>query len=109
MILIKRLEKPFTDAQRCNFIVEENHNKGYEIKETDNAIESWGMDEDEIANLQKNNCIEDILKELNDLDLKSIRAIRSNDEEYIEKYENRAIELRKELQELQGAKNDITI
>lgn len=33
-----RLNKPYTDKQRADFIVENNHNFGYEIKETDDAL-----------------------------------------------------------------------
>lgn len=32
------LKKPYTDKQRCDFIVENNHNKGYEIQETEEAL-----------------------------------------------------------------------
>ena len=43
---------------------------------------------------------QEIYKLLDELDLKSIRAIRTSDEEYIEKYEQEAQELREELREL---------
>ena len=42
----------------------------------------------------------EILKELDELDLKSIRAIRDNDEEYIAQYAAQAEALREELREL---------
>ena len=32
------LNKPYTDKQRADFIVENNHNKGYEIQETEEAL-----------------------------------------------------------------------
>lgn len=32
------LNKPYTDKQRADFIVEYNHNKGYEIQETEEAL-----------------------------------------------------------------------
>lgn len=32
------LLKPYTNKQRIDFIVEYNHNKGYEIKEADEAL-----------------------------------------------------------------------
>ncbi len=38
------LNKPYTDKQRADFIVEQNHQKGYEIKETVTALEAWGKD-----------------------------------------------------------------
>jgi hypothetical protein len=49
---------------------------------------------------QKQKRKQEILKLLDELDLKSIRAIRASDEEYIEKYEQEAIVLREELREL---------
>ena len=36
------LNKPYTDTQRLDFIVKNNHQKGYEIKETEEALEAWG-------------------------------------------------------------------
>jgi len=38
------LNKPYTDKQRIDFIVEENHQHGYEIRETETALEAWGTD-----------------------------------------------------------------
>lgn len=43
----------------------------------------------------------EIKDELNTIDLKSIRAFRANDTECISKYEQEAIELRKELAKLE--------
>ena len=39
-----KLNKPYTDKQRMDFIVEQNHKLGYEIKETELALEAWGTD-----------------------------------------------------------------
>lgn len=47
------LQKPYTEAQRMDFVVEYNHNQGYEIKETEEAIEAWGYTEEEIALQEK--------------------------------------------------------
>lgn len=43
------LNKPYTEEQRINFIVEQNHNKGYEIRETELALQAWGYTEEEKA------------------------------------------------------------
>jgi hypothetical protein len=43
---------------------------------------------------------QEILDELDDLDMKSIRALRTNDQEYLAKYEEQAEVLRKELNSL---------
>ena len=36
------LNKPYTDKQRMDFIVQQNHQQGYEIRETETALEAWG-------------------------------------------------------------------
>lgn len=48
-----RLYKPYTEAQRMNFIVEQNHQNSYELKETDVALEAWGYTEEEIEKQEK--------------------------------------------------------
>lgn len=41
------LNKPCTDIQRADFIVENNHQHGYEIRETETALEAWGLTAEE--------------------------------------------------------------
>lgn len=41
------LNKPYTEEQRINFIVENNHQRGYEIKETNAELQAWGYTEEE--------------------------------------------------------------
>lgn len=48
MELKAKLDKPYTKAQRLDFIVEQNHRYGYEIRETENALEAWGKTEEEM-------------------------------------------------------------
>lgn len=43
------LQKPYTEEQRLDFIITENHQNGYEIRETEQALEAWGYTEEEIA------------------------------------------------------------
>lgn len=43
------LIKPYTENERINFIVEQNHKNGYEIRETETALEAWGYTEEEMA------------------------------------------------------------
>ena len=47
------LQKPITDGQRLDFVVEYNHNQGYEIKETEDELQALGYTEDEIAQQEK--------------------------------------------------------
>lgn len=41
------LNKPFTVNQKMDFIVKQNHQNGYEIKETETALEAWGYTKEE--------------------------------------------------------------
>ena len=41
------LNKPYTEEQRLNFIVENNHKQGYEIRETETALQAWGYTDEE--------------------------------------------------------------
>lgn len=47
------LNKPYTETSRLDFIVLENHQNGYEIRETENALEAWGYTEEEEANIRE--------------------------------------------------------
>ena len=47
------LSKPYTDIERADFIVQYNHNLGYEIKETTTDIEAWGYTEQEQAQVER--------------------------------------------------------
>lgn len=42
-----QLNKPYTENKRMAFIVEQNHNLGYEIIETESSLEAWGYTEQE--------------------------------------------------------------
>ena len=109
------LNKPYTGHQRADFIVEHNHKNNKKIYETEKALyalEPWEeligdtVVEDmekykqEEAQKERDTKKAQILKELEDLDKKSIRAIRANDLEYISKYEEEAEKLRKQLTEI---------
>ena len=43
------LNKPYTDDERIDFIIQENRQNGYVIKETELALEAWGLTEQEQA------------------------------------------------------------
>lgn len=47
MELVTKIDKPYTDEEKANFIVENNHNLGYEIRETENELQAWGYTEEE--------------------------------------------------------------
>lgn len=41
------LQKPYTEEQKVDFIINQNHRNGYEIRETEVALEAWGADDSE--------------------------------------------------------------
>ena len=53
------LQKPYTEDERIDFIVVQNHQHGYEIKETETALEAWGADENDLLNQEKEYKIEE--------------------------------------------------
>ena len=42
------LKQPYTDKERMDFIVEQNHKLGYTIEETNDALLAWGKSDEEI-------------------------------------------------------------
>lgn len=48
-----QLKKPYTNNQKLDFIVEQNHKLGYEIEETDIALEAWGYTQEELEAQEK--------------------------------------------------------
>lgn len=105
-----KLIKPYMDIQKMAFIVSENHNNGYEIKETETALEAWGYTEEEqqaqAKEARKKKLIEDLAK----LDLKEIRSLAtiaagaSTDEDIaiLAGLEEQKAIKRQELKDLQG-------
>lgn len=48
-----KLLKPITGSQRLDFIVEYNHNQGFEIRETKEEIQAWSYTEKELEQQEK--------------------------------------------------------
>lgn len=102
------LNKPYTDKQRIDFIVAQNHTNGYEIKETEQALEAWGYTAEEIAEQEKAAQKQELIAQLDTLDLKAIRALRAiqagvgtnEDEEMLAELEDQAEQIRQQLKEL---------
>ena len=47
------LNKPYTENQRIDFIVQQNHRNGHEIRETNLALEAWGYTAEEQAQKER--------------------------------------------------------
>lgn len=50
-----KLNKPYTEEERLNFIVENNHKLGYEIRETQTELQAWGYADEELLEQAKQN------------------------------------------------------
>lgn len=57
MEIKNRLKKPYTEQERIEFIVNNNHNLGYEIRETETELQAWGNDENDKFLIAKENKI----------------------------------------------------
>lgn len=53
MKIIATLQKPYTEEERIDFIVQYNHNQGYKINETEEELQALGYTEEEIAEQEK--------------------------------------------------------
>lgn len=95
-----QLIKPYTEEQRIEFIVEQNHRIGYKIEEQEDALVALGYTEEEISFQEKQQRVEELKQQLNEIDLKSIRAVCDGDADYLEKYRNEAKVLREEIRKL---------
>ena len=100
MEIKNEMKKPYTENDKLNFIVKQNHILGYEIKETENSLQAWGKTENEILTEKKEIQIREIKEQLNEIDLKSIRPARAGETERLVELENQAVELRNQLAEL---------
>lgn len=102
------LPKPYEEKDRLDFIVEQNHKNGYEVKETETALEAWWFTAEEIAEQEKQAHKADLVAQLDALDLKCIRALRAiqagqgtqADTEKLADLEEQATQIRAQLQEL---------
>lgn len=120
-----KLEKPYTELQYADFVVEHNHNNGRKIAETENEVyalelnEIIGEDgvplinpsyETEQAQRDAEYRIEEIKTALYELDLEAIRPLRAilagtqtdEDLEKIKEIETKAKELRIKIQPLKS-------
>jgi len=80
------LNKPYTDEQRINFIVEQNHQHGYEIRETETALESWGYTQEEKEEQEKQRRNLEIDQKIKELQEMSLNDVLQGNKENIELY-----------------------
>ena len=104
------LNKPYSNIERMDFIVRNNHELGYEIKETETALEAWGNTEEEIQEQEKQNQINELIEQLDKIDLKTVRPLRAiqsgqgteEDQQMLNELEAQAEEIRQQIRDLQN-------
>lgn len=78
------LNKPYTEQQKIDFIVTQNHNNGYEIRETELALEAWGYTQEEQAEQERQRIdglsltpsdVERALYKAKDMDFEDLKAL----------------------------------
>lgn len=102
------LQKPYSKVQRLDFIVSQNHNKGYQIKETEVALEAWGLTAAEKAEQEKQTQIESLKYQLVKIDEKSARSMRAiiagtatdDDRDFLANLETQAEQIREQIKQL---------
>lgn len=102
------LQKPYEEKDRLDFIVEQNHQNGYEIKETEIALEAWGLTAEEQEEKDKVARKAKLIAELDEIDLKEIRPIAAKaagiataeDEEKLAEYEEQKVIIRQQIKDL---------
>lgn len=100
------LNKPYNEEERMLFIVKHQH--GFEIRETDTALEAWGKTDEEKSAAAKQAQIAELVTKLDALDLKAIRPMRAKeagtatqeDLDKLAEIENQAQEYRAQLESL---------
>ena len=72
MEIKSELLKPYTEKQRADFIVEQNHKNSYEIRETKTSLEAWGKTEEEILQEKKTQRNQEILSKVKEIELMAL-------------------------------------
>lgn len=80
------LNKPYTNKQRMDFIVTNNHQLGYEIRETETELQAWGYTSEEIDEHDKQRRNSEIDTKINELYELSIPDVLNGNTENIKIY-----------------------
>lgn len=108
---------PYTVKERLDFIVEQNHTNGYEIRETSKGIEAWGDTTEEIQEKEKQQLINDLIHQLDEIDLKTVRPLRAiqseqgtpEDQQKLNELETQAKAIRERIRSLQESEEEVEI
>ena len=82
------LYKPYEERDKMNFIILNNYNLGYEIRETQTALEAWGYTEEELAELERQSKITEINAKIKELESESVYDVLNGNLENVQVYKN---------------------
>lgn len=83
-----KLLKPYTESEKIDFIVEQNHKLGYEIKETETALEAWGYTEEEKQEQERGRRNQEIDEKIKELQIMALPEVLNGNIENIKLYNN---------------------
>jgi len=88
MEIKETLNKPYTEQERIQFIIRNNHRLGYEIKETVSSLEAWGYTAEEIAEQEKQAKITEINAKIKELESESVYDVLNGNLENVQVYKD---------------------
>lgn len=83
-----KLNKPYTEKQRMDFIVQQNHKNNYEIKETETTLEAWGYTEEEKQEQERERRNQEIDEKIKELQIMALPEVLNGNIENIKLYNN---------------------
>lgn len=60
MEIKSELLKPYSEKERCDFIVKNSHKLGYLIKEIEDSIQAWGLSSEEEKAQRKQEALQEL-------------------------------------------------
>ena len=88
MEIKSELKQPYTDKEREDFIVEQNHKNGYEIRETETSLEAWGYTEEEKQEQERERRNQEIDEKIKELQIMALPEVLNGNIENIKLYNN---------------------
>ena len=88
MEIKSELLKPYTEEEKIEFIVEQNHKNGYEIRETETALEAWGYTDEEKQEQERECRNQEIDEKIKELQIMALPEVLNGNIENIKLYNN---------------------
>lgn len=82
------LNKPYEEQEKVDFIIEQNHNLGYEIIETESSLEAWGYTEEEKQQQERERRNQEIDEKIKELQIMALPEVLNGNIENIKLYNN---------------------